>query len=85
LPPPGLSGLGRAAGGSYGGLFTFLAASAFVFLNVYGVSRPMYGLAMATASLAYIGGTFICRRLLPAWGCRARSRPAHCLSLAGGS
>ena len=49
---------------SYGGLFTFLAASSFVFLNVYQISRPLYGLAMSTASLAYIAGTFIARRLL---------------------
>ncbi len=76
------AGLQAAA---YGGLFTFLAASAFVFLNVYGVSRPLYGLAMASASLAYIVGTFICRRLLARAGLQGAVKVGAALSLAGGT
>lgn len=49
---------------SYGGLFTFLASSSFVFIQVLGVSKTAYGFLMATASLAYIGGTFFCRHML---------------------
>ncbi len=70
---------------SYGGLFTFLAASSFVFLDVYGGSRPMFGLAMASASLAYIGGTFICRRLVPRVGLQRAVKYAAFLSLGGGT
>lgn len=76
------SGLLAAA---YGGLFTFLAASSFVFLQVYQVSRPMYGLAMATASLAYIAGTFVCRRLLASRGLQGAVKIGGALSLAGGT
>jgi len=70
---------------SYGGLFTFLAASSFVFLNVYGMSRPLYGLAMASASLAYIAGTVLCRRLLQRRGLRGAERIGAWISLAGGT
>ena len=63
---------------SYGGLFTFLAASSFVFIQVLGLSKPAYGLAMLTMSLSYIVGTFVCRRLLPVLGVR------RTVALAGG-
>lgn len=55
---------------SYSGLFTFLAASPFVFIQVLGLSKPAYGLVMFTMSLSYIAGTLICRRLLPRLGVR---------------
>lgn len=82
---PGFLAWAGLQAAAYGGLFTFLASSAFVFLNVYGVSRPMYGLAMASASLAYIGGTFICRRLLARAGLQGAVRYGAALSLAGGT
>ena len=82
---PGFLAWAGLQAAAYGGLFTFLAASAFVFLNVYGVSRPLYGAAMATASLAYIGGTFICRRLLARVGLQGAVKTGAVLSLAGGS
>ncbi len=53
---------------SYGGLFTFLATSSFVFIKVLGLSKTQYGLAMASMSLCYITGTFMCRRLLTRYG-----------------
>jgi MFS transporter, DHA1 family, multidrug resistance protein len=53
---------------SYGGLFTYLASSSFVFIKVLGLSKTQYGLAMATMSLSYIVGTFMCRRLLVRYG-----------------
>lgn len=55
---------------SYGGLFTFLAASSFVFIGVLGFSKTAYGLTLLVQSLSYILGTFICRRLLPRFGVR---------------
>ncbi|HSO45700.1 MAG TPA: MFS transporter, partial [Rhodoferax sp.] len=70
---------------SYGGLFTFLAASSFVFMNVLGLSKTHYGALMALNSLAYIGGTFLCRRWLPRFGVRRSLKWAGVLSLAGGT
>ncbi|TNF57025.1 MAG: Bcr/CflA family efflux MFS transporter [Burkholderiales bacterium] len=70
---------------SYGGLFTFLAASSFVFIQVLGLSKPAYGLAMLTMSLSYIVGTFICRRLLPALGVRRTVALAGACTLTAGT
>jgi DHA1 family bicyclomycin/chloramphenicol resistance-like MFS transporter len=55
---------------SYGGLFTFLAASSFVFIQVLGLSKTHYGLLMFSMALSYIAGTIICRRLLVHFGVR---------------
>ena len=70
---------------SYGGLFTFLAASSFVFIQVLGMGKTAYGLLMSTVSLAYIAGTFVCRRLLPRLGVRRTVRLAAALTLTGGT
>jgi DHA1 family bicyclomycin/chloramphenicol resistance-like MFS transporter len=70
---------------SYGGLFTFLAASSFVFMGVLGLSKTHYGALMALNSLAYIGGTFLCRHWLPRFGVRRSLKWAGVLSLAGGT
>jgi DHA1 family bicyclomycin/chloramphenicol resistance-like MFS transporter len=70
---------------SYGGLFTFLASSSFVFIKVLGLSKTQYGLLMFSMSLAYILGTFLCRRLLPRYGVRRSLAIAGGLSLAGGT
>ena len=53
---------------SYGGLFTFLATSSFVFIKVLGLSKTQYGLVMGMMSMSYIVGTFMCRRLLVRFG-----------------
>ncbi len=70
---------------SYGGLFTFLASSSFVFIQVLGLSKTQYGLLMFTMSLSYIGGTVLCRRLLARLGVRRTVAVAGALSLIGGS
>ena len=70
---------------SYGGLFTFLATSSFVFTGVLGFSKTQYGLVMFVNSLAYIGGTFICRHWLPRFGVRRAVAMAGVLSLSGGT
>ncbi len=49
---------------SYAGLFTFLAASSFVFIQALGLSKPQFGLVMLLTSTSYILGTLLCRRLL---------------------
>ncbi|MBT2299410.1 multidrug effflux MFS transporter [Variovorax paradoxus] len=70
---------------AYGLLFTFLAASSFVFIQVLGLTKTQYGLVMLWSSLAYIAGTFVCRRWLRRYGVRGSVARASLLSLAGGS
>ena len=70
---------------AYGLLFTFLASSSFVFIQVLGLSRTQYGLVMLWSSLAYIAGTFVCRRWLPRFGVRGSIARAAGLTLAGGT
>ncbi|MCJ0762596.1 multidrug effflux MFS transporter [Variovorax terrae] len=70
---------------SYGGLFTFLASSSFVFIKVLGFTRTQYGLMMFSASFVYILGTLMCRRLLPRLGVRRSVAVAGGLTLTGGT
>ncbi len=70
---------------AYGGLFTFLACSSFVFINVLGLSKAMYGLMMFLICISYIAGTFVCRRMLVRFGLSKSVMLAACLSLAGGT
>ena len=70
---------------SYGGLFTFLASSSFVFIQVLGLSKTQYGLVMFVNSVLYIGGTFLCRHWLPRLGVQRTVALAGGLSLAGGT
>ena len=70
---------------SYGGLFTFLAASSFVFIDVLGLTRTQYGAVMASACAAYFAGTFVCRGLLARHGLQRTVAIAGGLSLAGGT
>lgn len=50
--------------GTYGGLMVFLAGGSFVLIEVVGLSAWQCGLAVGSVSLAYVVGTFFCRRLL---------------------
>lgn len=68
---------------SYGGLFTFLAASSFVFIDVLGLSRTHYSLALFFSAFAYFCGTFLCRALLVRVGLRKTVALAGLLSLSG--
>ena len=70
---------------SYGGLFTFLATSSFVFIKVLGLTKTHYGLIMFSMCFCYLTGTFICRRLLPRFGVWRSVAVAACLTLAGGT
>ena len=69
---------------TFGGLFFLLAGSSFVFIDVLGSSRVAYGVILATSSLAYIVGTWLCRRLLLRHGLRGAVRRGAWFSLAGG-
>lgn len=70
---------------SYGGLFTFLASSSFVFIKVLGLSRTQYGVVMFSMAFMYLLGTLMCRRLLPRFGLRRTVAIAGMFSFAGGT
>lgn len=70
---------------SYCGLFTFLAASSFVFIQLLGLSKTAYGLVMFANSFVYIIGTLICRRLLPRLGVRRSVALAGIVTITGGT
>ena len=70
---------------SYALLFTFLAASSFVFIQVLGLTKTQYGLVMLWNSLAYIAGTFVCRHWLARHGVRGSVARGAVLTLVGGA
>jgi MFS transporter, DHA1 family, multidrug resistance protein len=69
---------------TYGGLFAFLAASSFVFIDVLGSSRMAFGLYIAGCSICYIVGTFWCRRWLLRHGLAGAVKRGAVFTLAGG-
>ena len=69
---------------SWGGLFCLLAGSSFVFINMLGTSRLGYGAILASSAVAYIAGTWLCRRLLPRHGLRGTVQRGAWFSLVGG-
>jgi MFS transporter, DHA1 family, multidrug resistance protein len=69
---------------TYGGLFTVLAGSAFIYIDVLGLSAQAYGLAMACASSSYLAGTFVCRRWVPRYGMAGAVGRGAAFTLAGG-
>lgn len=70
---------------SYGGLFTFLASSSFVFITLLGLSKTQFGMVMFFTSISYVAGTFICRRLLLRFNVQQTTAIAACISLSGGT
>ena len=69
---------------TYGGLFTVLAASSFVYIDVLGLSTTGYGMAMALGSLCYLAGTFVCRRWISRLGMAGAVGRAAWFTLASG-
>ncbi len=70
--------------GTYGGLVVFLAGGSFVLIDHLGLSVWQCGLAMGSNSVAYVIGTFLCRRLLARHGLvGAVQRGAEFTALAG--
>jgi MFS transporter, DHA1 family, multidrug resistance protein len=82
---PTFAAFSALSAASYGGLFTFLATSSFVFIQVLGLSKTQYGLVMFSMCFFYLTGTFVCRRLLPRFGVRNAVAIAAGLSLTGGT
>ncbi len=70
---------------TYGGLFTVLSASSFVYIEVFGLSPAAYGLAMAAGSISYIVGTLLTQRWLPRLGLVGTVRRGAWFTLAGGA
>ena len=70
---------------TYAGLFTYLAASSFTFIQVLGWSPTAYGLLLSCNAAMYITGTVLCRRLLVRWGLRRSIALAGLLSATGGT
>lgn len=70
---------------SYAGLFTFLASSSFVYIQVLGLSKTQYGMVLFSSALFYISGTLLCRRLLRHLGVRRTVAIAAGLSLLAGT
>jgi DHA1 family bicyclomycin/chloramphenicol resistance-like MFS transporter len=70
---------------TYAGLFTYLAASPFVFIKVLGLTKTQYGFVMFSMPMSYIAGTFVCRLLLPRLGIQRTVAIGGAFSLAGGT
>ena len=70
---------------SYCGLFSFLASSSFVFINLLGLSRWHYGLLLFSMGFVYFLGTFVCRRLLLRFAVQRTVAIGGLFSLLGGS
>jgi DHA1 family bicyclomycin/chloramphenicol resistance-like MFS transporter len=70
---------------SYAGLFTFLASSSFVFIQVLGLSKTEFGVVMFLSSLSYILGTLLCRRLLQRLGVHRTVALAGGITLTAGT
>jgi len=69
---------------SFGGLFTFLTSSSFVFMDVLGLARWQYGALLFSTALVYMLGTLVCRRLLLRVGVSRTVAIGAVFSLLGG-
>jgi DHA1 family bicyclomycin/chloramphenicol resistance-like MFS transporter len=68
---------------AYAGLLAFLGGSSFTYMTTFGLSRPVYGLVVASSAIAYLTGTVICRRWLARHGIRGAIRRGGFITLAG--
>ena len=69
---------------TYGGLFTILAASSFVYMDILGLSAGAYGMALALGSCSYLLGTMACRWLIRRHGIAGAVQRGAFVTLAGG-
>lgn len=68
---------------SYGMLYSYLAGSAFLFIEVMGSSRLVCGIALSSTTLAYIAGTLVCHRRLHRLGLQRTVRRGALFSVIG--
>ena len=85
LSNPAFLAFSALSAASYGGLFTFLASSSFVFITLLGLSKTQFGMVMFFTSISYVAGTFICRRLLLRFSVQQTIAIAAFISLSGGT
>lgn len=69
---------------SFMGLFTFIAGSSFVFIEILGVPTQYYGFCFAGGVLGYISGAQACRHLLRRLGVARTLRYGATLSMLAG-
>lgn len=69
---------------TYAGLYAFLAGSSFTYMSSFGVSRPVYGLLLASSSVSYLAGTFVCRHWLVRHGIRGAVKRGGAITLGAG-
>jgi DHA1 family bicyclomycin/chloramphenicol resistance-like MFS transporter len=68
---------------TYGMLYTFLAGSSFLFIEVMGSSRLGFGLALSCTTGAYIAGTLVCHRRLHRLGLQRTVRRGALMAVVG--
>lgn len=85
LSNPAFLAFSALSAASYGGLFTFLASSSFVFITLLGLSKTQFGMVMFFTSICYVSGTFLCRRLLLRFSVQKTIAVAAFISLGGGT
>ena len=68
---------------TYGAIYSFLAGSAFLYINALGASRLGYGLAVSLNSASYIAGTLFCHHLLRKHSMQWTVRRGGLFSMAG--
>lgn len=84
LRHPGFLTWTALVAGTYSGLYVFLATSAFVYIQVLGLSRTAYGGVLVATSLSFIVGTHLCRAWMARLGQVATVQRGGLLSLVGG-
>ena len=85
LGNPAFLAFAALSAASYGGLFTFLASSSFIFITLLGLSKTQFGMVMFFTSISYVSGTFLCRRLLLRFSVQKTTAIAAFISLGGGT
>jgi DHA1 family bicyclomycin/chloramphenicol resistance-like MFS transporter len=70
---------------SYGAIFSFISGSSVVLIRVLDVPTQWFGYCFAFGVSGYMGGTILCRRLLPALGPARALRLGTVISLATGA
>ncbi len=69
---------------TYGGLFTQLAGSSFIYIDVLGVAPGYYGVIMGVGAASYLLGTLVCRKLIQRHGATGTVARGAFFTLAGG-
>ncbi len=69
---------------AYTGLFCFISNSPFVLQNIYGFSPVQFSFGFAMASVAFLSGTFVNRRLVPRIGLNGTIGVGTACLMAGG-